>query len=171
MFKQLNKSIKHNLNLGNLTGFSSTIGTISLAAIQVLGFSISTACDGRILLHSYLKCKCIHLQIPAVTFSVLLTDKSGRRPLLMVRMENNFCLKIVTQNIYEIEKVDNYQVYRYMQISAAGMCFCSFLLGLAFFFKVYPQNPDASPLMMGLASFTNYQTLIVQLVMARASTS
>jgi hypothetical protein len=71
-----------------MVGFSSSIGTISMAIIQLLeqlNFEWI-----KILLDTYIK-PSIHsfLQIPATTISVILTDKSGRRPLLMVRTAQN----------------------------------------------------------------------------------
>jgi hypothetical protein len=71
-----------------MVGFSSKIGTISMAIIQLLeqlNFEWI-----KILLDTYIK-PSIHSfsQILATAVSVILTDKSGRRPLLMVRTAQN----------------------------------------------------------------------------------
>ena len=71
-----------------MVGFSSRIGTTSMAIIQLLeqlNFEWI-----KILLDTYIKSS-IHSfsQILATAVSVILMDKSGRRPLLMVRTAQN----------------------------------------------------------------------------------
>ncbi|KAH9688836.1 Sugar transporter ERD6-like 5 [Citrus sinensis] len=72
------------------------------------------------------------IQIPAVIAGVLLMDKAGRKPLLMVITTSRTLFKMfdfVDQRGYE-------NGYQYLQISACGMAFGCFLIGLSFYLKV-----------------------------------
>ncbi len=70
-----------------MTDFSSSVGTISIAIIQVFDAYNCRMNQGFWLMHFYPSVN-FQLQIPATAASVLLIDRSGRQLLLMVRMEN-----------------------------------------------------------------------------------
>ncbi|KAH9688824.1 Sugar transporter ERD6-like 5 [Citrus sinensis] len=75
------------------------------------------------------------IQIPAVIAGVLLMDKAGRKPLLM-------------------------NGYQYLQISACGMAFGCFLIGLSFYLKEVKNMNDAAHILvlvgfMGCSAFNS----------------
>lgn len=71
-------------------------------------------------------------QIPATALSVILTDKAGRRPLMMVRKLINLLYPLKETTFQDTEPEPNF----YLQISSAGMSFCCILLALSFFMQV-----------------------------------
>lgn len=64
-------------------GFSGSIGMIAMVVVQVLYFPLEwmlTSASANFLQLTF------HLQVPMQVLGVFLMDKSGRRPLLLVRM-------------------------------------------------------------------------------------
>ncbi|KDO42695.1 hypothetical protein CISIN_1g019756mg [Citrus sinensis] len=96
------------------------------------------------------------IQIPAVITSVLLMDKAGRKPLLMVITTSRTLFKMfdfVDQRGYE-------NGYQYLQISACGMAFGCFLIGLSFYLKEVKNMNDAAHILvlvgfMGCSAFNS----------------
>ncbi|KAK9218941.1 hypothetical protein WN943_007580 [Citrus x changshan-huyou] len=96
------------------------------------------------------------IQIPAVIAGVLLMDKAGRKPLLMVITTSRTLFKMfdfVDQRGYE-------NGYQYLQISACGMAFGCFLIGLSFYLKEVKNMNDAAHILvlvgfMGCSAFNS----------------
>ena len=89
-----------------------------------------------VLLDTFPKYATILLQIPAGIVSVILTDKSGRRPLLIVSMTKIQLLILFSCHWW----VDNNEEHQFLQVSAGGMFLSRLLLGLAFCFQVSSKN-------------------------------
>ena len=96
-------------------------------------------CSGSLLSPSNSICVCLMLlsnlddfvQIPMTALGVILMDKSGRRPLLLVRR---------LRNLYQVCNGVEWKLFwipLFSQVSAAGTCLGCLLAGLSFFLQVF----------------------------------
>ena len=90
-----------------MTGFSSSIGTLAMVIAQVLDSlceipTFSSALFFLSDLHGF-------VQIPMMALGVILMDKFGRRPLLLVRMLRNlYCVMELNENNFESHYIDRF---------------------------------------------------------------
>lgn len=73
------------------------------------------------------------LQVPMTALGVVLMDKSGRRPLLLVRIEGWTRVSILLWG-HSCVSVEAKMLT--IQVSAGGTCLGCLLVGLSFFFQV-----------------------------------
>lgn len=71
-----------------MADFSSGFGTRAIAILQVLDSHLTVINFDEGLLQAFLRHANILLQIPAPALGLLIIDKFGRRPILMVSMGN-----------------------------------------------------------------------------------
>ena len=83
-----------------MTGFSGSIGTIAMVIVEVLDSlcgipTFSSALCFLSDLHDF-------VQIPMMALGIILMDKSGMRPLLLVRrLRNLYCVMELNENNFQ----------------------------------------------------------------------